>query len=85
LSAIYSVANKIGIDFKIVDKETIRVSSKNKKNYQAVKFETRIYPGFPTDLQSIFGTLLTQATGISKIFETLYEGRFSYLTELENL
>jgi UDP-N-acetylglucosamine enolpyruvyl transferase len=54
LSAIYSVANKIGIDFKIVDKETIRVSSKNKKNYQAVKFETRIYPGFPTDLQSIF-------------------------------
>jgi UDP-N-acetylglucosamine 1-carboxyvinyltransferase len=50
-----------------------------------VKFETRIYPGFPTDLQSIFWTLLTEATGISKIFETLYEGRFSYLTELENL
>ncbi|MCX6824250.1 MAG: UDP-N-acetylglucosamine 1-carboxyvinyltransferase [candidate division SR1 bacterium] len=85
LSAIYSVATKIGIDFKIIDKETIRVNSKNKKNYQAVRFETRTYPGFPTDLQSIFGTLLTQATGISKIFETLYEGRFNYLTELENL
>ncbi len=85
LSAIYSVASKIGIDFKIIDKETIRVSSKNKKNYQAVKFETRIYPWFPTDLQSIFWTLLTQATWISKIFETLYEGRFNYLTELENL
>jgi len=85
LSAIYSVASKIGIDFKIIDKETIRVSSKNKKHYQAVKFETRIYPWFPTDLQSIFWTLLTQATGISKIFETLYEGRFNYLTELENL
>jgi UDP-N-acetylglucosamine 1-carboxyvinyltransferase len=61
------------------------VSSKNKKNYQAVKFETRTYPWFPTDLQSIFWTLLTQATWISKIFETLYEGRFNYLTELENL
>lgn len=73
LSAIYSVASKIGIDFKILDKETIRVTSKNKKHYQAVKFETRIYPGFPTDLQSIFGTLLTQAKGVSKIFETLYE------------
>lgn len=85
LSAIYSVASKIGIDFKILDKETIRVTSKNKKQYQAVKFETRIYPGFPTDLQSIFGTLLTQAKGVSKIFETLYEGRFNYLTELENL
>lgn len=85
LSAIYSVANKIWIDFKILDKYTIKVTSKNKKNYQAVKFETRIYPWFPTDLQSIFWTLLTQASGISKIFETLYEGRFSYLTELENL
>ena len=85
LSALYSIATKIGIDFKILDKYTIRVSSKNKKNYQAVKFETRIYPWFPTDLQSIFWTLLTQATGISKIFETLYEGRFNYLTELENL
>ena len=85
LSAIYSVANKIWIDFKIIDKYTIKVNSKNKKNYQAVKFETRIYPWFPTDLQSIFWTLLTQATGISKIFETLYEGRFNYLTELENL
>ncbi len=85
LSAIYSVASRIGIDFKILDKETIRVTSKNKKNYQAVKFETRIYPWFPTDLQSIFGTLLTQAKWVSKIFETLYEWRFNYLTELENL
>lgn len=85
LSAIYSVASRIWIDFKIIDKETIRVSSKNKKNYQAVKFETRTYPGFPTDLQSIFWTLLTQSKWISKIFETLYEGRFNYLNELENL
>jgi UDP-N-acetylglucosamine 1-carboxyvinyltransferase len=29
--------------------------------------------------------LLTQANGISKIFETLFEGRFNYLNELENL
>jgi len=85
LSAIYNVAEKIGVDFKILDKTTIRVSSANKKTYKATKFETRIYPGFPTDLQSAFGTLLTQANGISKIFETLFEGRFNYLNELENL
>jgi UDP-N-acetylglucosamine enolpyruvyl transferase len=28
---------------------------------------------------------VTQCNGISKIFETLYEGRFAYLNELENL
>ena len=82
---MYSVAERVGINFKILDKYTIRVDSSNKKNYKAVKFETRTYPGFPTDLQSIFGTLLTQAEGVSKIFETLYEGRFGYLNELENL
>lgn len=85
LSALYSVADRIGINFKIIDKYTIQVNSFNKKNYQAVKVETRIYPGFPTDLQSIFGTLVTQCKWISKIFETLYEGRFAYLNELENL
>ena len=85
LSSMYSIATRIGIDFKIIDKHTIRVSSANKKHYKAVRLETRTYPGFPTDLQSIFGTLLTQADGVSKIFETLYEGRFSYLSELQNL
>ena len=85
LSAMYGIACRIGIDFKIIDKHTIKVSSINKKHYKATKLETRIYPGFPTDLQSIFGTLLTQADGVSKIFETLYEWRFNYLNELENL
>jgi len=85
LSAMYSIADRIGINFKIIDKYTIQVNSYNKANYQAAKLETRIYPGFPTDLQSIFGTLFTQCDGISKVFETLYEGRFAYLNELENL
>lgn len=85
LSSMYSIAERIWIDFKIIDKNTIKVNSFNKKNYNAVKFETRIFPWFPTDLQSIFGTLLTQANWISKIFETLFEWRFGYLNELENL
>jgi len=86
LSAIYSVAERVGINFKILDKHTIKVSSSNKQNYKAInRLEIRTYPGFPTDLQPIFGTLLTQADGISRIFETLYEWRFAYLNELENL
>jgi len=85
LSSMYSIADRIWINFKILDKHTIQVNSFNKKNYKAIKFETRIYPWFPTDLQSIFGTLLTQANWLSKIFETLFEWRFGYLNELENL
>jgi UDP-N-acetylglucosamine 1-carboxyvinyltransferase len=85
LSSMYSIAERIWIDFKILDKNTIKVNSFNKKNYKWIKLETRIFPWFPTDLQSIFGTLLTQANWISKIFETLFEWRFWYLNELENL
>lgn len=85
LSAMYNVASKIGINFKILDKHTIRVDSYNKANYKATKLEVRIFPGFPSDLQSIFWALATQFDGITKIFETLYEWRFWYLNELENL
>jgi UDP-N-acetylglucosamine 1-carboxyvinyltransferase len=83
---MYSIAEQMGIDFKIVDKHTITVNSYNKANYKPPhKFQTRIYPWFPTDLQSIFWALFTQCHGISKIYETIYEWRFWYLTELENL
>lgn len=85
LSSLYGVATKIGINFKVIDKKTLSVNSYNKANYNPVKIETRTYPWFPTDLQSIYATLLTQANGISKIFETMFEWRYSYLTELENL
>ncbi|MDE3076626.1 MAG: UDP-N-acetylglucosamine 1-carboxyvinyltransferase, partial [Chloroflexota bacterium] len=43
------------------------------------------YPGFPTDLQAPFGTLLTQAEGESLIHELLYNDRLLYLKELSKM
>ncbi|MGH2363540.1 MAG: UDP-N-acetylglucosamine 1-carboxyvinyltransferase [Chloroflexota bacterium] len=43
------------------------------------------YPGFPTDLQAPFGTLLTQAEGESLIHELLYSDRLLYLKELAKM
>lgn len=51
----------------------------------AMKIQTMIYPGFPTDLQAPMGVLMTQAKGVSRIFETLFEGRMAYLYELEKM
>jgi len=51
----------------------------------AVRLQTNIFPGFPTDLQAPFGVILTQATGVSRIFEVLFEGRMAYLYELEKM
>lgn len=51
----------------------------------AVKVQTMIFPGFPTDLQAPMGVLMTQSKGVSRIFETLFEGRLAYLYELEKM
>ncbi|MEF2176009.1 MAG: UDP-N-acetylglucosamine 1-carboxyvinyltransferase [Candidatus Absconditabacteria bacterium] len=85
LESVFNFAKKIGVNFQIIDENSVKVNSYNKENYKAAKLQTMIFPGFATDLQSLFGTLLTQTKGISKIFETLFEGRFAYLAELENL
>ena len=51
----------------------------------ATKAQTNIYPGFPTDLLPPLGVLMTQAKGVSRIFECLFEGRMAYLYELEKM
>lgn len=51
----------------------------------AMHIRTNIYPGFHTDLQAPMGVLMTQAKGVSRMFERLYEGRLGYLFELEKM
>lgn len=53
--------------------------------FNPINFDTRPYPGFPTDLQAPMSVLLTQANGTSRIFETMYEGRLAYITELNKM
>src|SRR3989338_342734 len=50
--------------------------------FKPVNVKTREYPGFPTDLQAPFSVLLTQARGISSLFETVYDGRLNYINDL---
>jgi UDP-N-acetylglucosamine 1-carboxyvinyltransferase len=52
------------------------------KKLYPVDIQTYPYPGFPTDLQAPFTTLLTQAEGNSSIHETMYDGRLQYVQDL---
>jgi len=53
---------------------------------QAVEtVKTLPYPGFPTDMQSQFLTLMTVAQGTSVITETIFESRFKYVEELRKM
>lgn len=55
------------------------------KKLKAVDIKTMPYPGFPTDLQQIFGSMLTVAKGTSVIVENIFENRFRYISELSRL
>jgi len=72
-----------GVQIDILENDTVKVY--RAKNINAVNIQTNIYPGFPTDLQSPFAVLMTQAEGISKIHEVLFEGRLGWLVELEKM
>ena len=52
------------------------------KRVKSVDIKTMPYPGFPTDMQSIFGALLTTAKGTSIITENIFENRYKYIQEL---
>jgi len=87
---------KMGVNFQFKPKtQNLKLKIKNRtwgnleiypsKNLKPVYIDTRPYPGFPTDLQAPFALLLTQADGMSKIFETLFEGRLHYSQELKKM
>jgi len=49
---------------------------------RAVDIQTLPFPGFPTDLQSPFVAMLTQAEGLSRVHERVYEDRLRYTRDL---
>lgn len=52
------------------------------KGIKPVNIATEPYPGFPTDMQAQFMTLMTIAEGESIIEETIFENRFMHVAEL---
>lgn len=46
---------------------------------------TEPYPGFPTDLQAQLTSLLTQADGVSRVRETIFNDRFRHVAELRRM
>ena len=66
-----------------IEKNTVEI--KASKRIKAVDIKTMPYPGFPTDMQSIFGALLTTAKGTSIITENIFESRYKYVQELNRM
>lgn len=84
LCSVFTKITEMGVDVKLKDKNSVEICSPDNwlKN---VKITTSPYPDFPTDMQSPFTTLCTQASGKSYIFESLYENRFHHVPELKKM
>ena len=76
------ILKKMGVKLN-VNKNFIEVSKSI--NLKKINIKTEPYPGFPTDLQAQIMILMTQAKGLSKIKENIFENRFMHVPELKRM
>nr|WP_317358530.1 UDP-N-acetylglucosamine 1-carboxyvinyltransferase [uncultured Tyzzerella sp.] len=79
LKAVTSKLREINVDIEEKDNK-IFVSGKN--IFKNVDIKTMPYPGFPTDMQPQFMSLMAIGNGTSIINETIFENRFMHASEL---
>ena len=65
--------------------EKTKISLIAPKRLKAIEIKTLPYPGFPTDMQSVFLSMLTVAKGTSTITENIFENRFKCVPELSKM
>lgn len=83
LDLVLEKLKQFGANFKIGKNFIAVIPAKKLK--AVAKVDTRTYPGVPSDVQAPFGVLATQAEGETLIHDSLYEGRFNYVKELQKM
>ena len=82
LEAISAKLVEVGAEVNEYD-DSVRVCCSHRLTGSTVK--TRVYPGFPTDMQPQMAAILMLAEGTSYIHETIFESRFKYVGELRKM
>lgn len=82
LKPVIAKLNEAGVKIE-EDIDGIRVSCN--KRPKAIDIKTLPYPGFPTDMQAQFMTMLTIADGTGLVTETVFENRFMHVDELKRM
>lgn len=82
LEAVIAKMREMGVVVETGD-DQILVATKD--HLRAVDIKTLVYPGFPTDLQQPFTSLLTKASGTSIVTDTIYSARFKHIDELRRM
>lgn len=83
LSAVISKMVSMGAEITILDPFSFRINCPERP--KAVDLVTQPYPGFPTDMQAPFTSVLAICKGVSIVTESIYENRFRQLGELRRM
>jgi UDP-N-acetylglucosamine 1-carboxyvinyltransferase len=76
------VMKKMGVQMKV---EKNRITVLESKKINSINIKTEAYPGFPTDMQAQIMVLMSKATGVSKVKESIFENRFMHVPELKRM
>jgi len=80
LGALIDKLRECGVQIKCESNGDLRVRAA--KKLVAADVTTEEYPGFATDMQAQFMALATQAHGVSRIRETIFENRYLHASEM---
>ena len=82
IGPVISKLEECGCKFEI-NKNSLKIESP--KKLKSIDIKTMPYPGFPTDMQSVFTAILCTARGTSIIVENIFENRFKFTNELKRM
>jgi UDP-N-acetylglucosamine 1-carboxyvinyltransferase len=80
VTAIINKLEECGVEIRREGENALRVRAA--KKLAAADVTTEEYPGFATDMQAQFMALATQARGVSRIRETIFENRYLHASEM---
>ncbi len=83
IESILEQFTKVGLELSINSETSITV--RHQGDIEAQNILTDVYPGFPTDMQPQWITLMAVSNGKSTTEDTIYHDRFSHIPELIRL
>ncbi len=84
LETVTNKLREMGVEVEEGD-ETVTVRRNPEIPLESVNIKTLPYPGFPTDMQPQFTALMATATGMSKMYEGVWDNRFRYVDQLRKM
>ncbi|MDR7073871.1 UDP-N-acetylglucosamine 1-carboxyvinyltransferase [Fictibacillus barbaricus] len=83
LESLIAKLREMGVFIETKDDQVLVYRGKDP--LKSVDIKTLVYPGFPTDLQQPFTSLLTNSEGTSIVTDTIYSARFKHIDELRRM